>query len=164
VGHLVTVPFGKQTVQGVVLELVAEPSVPETKPILNLVDPLPALTAAQIALAQWLARETLSPLAACIGLMLPVGLAQQADTQYSVSSLQLQITGETGQVQKRLLELLSARGPLRGRQIDRHFKNVDWRKTAHYLVRTGMLTSQSILPPISVRIRSRCCVTPPLAL
>ena len=57
-GHLVTVPFGKQTVQGVVLELASTPSVAETKPVLDLLDPLPVLTAAQIALAHWLAAET----------------------------------------------------------------------------------------------------------
>ncbi len=165
-GHLVTVPFGKQTVQGVVFRLVVEPSVPETKTVIDLLDPLPVLTAAQIALARWLAGETLSPLAACIGLMLPVGLAQQADTQYAVSSKQSQVTSETGHVQKRILELLAGRGSLRGRQIDRHFKNVDWRKTAQYLVRTGVLTSQSILPPPSVRpkfVRTAQLSVPPEA-
>ncbi|MBE3119030.1 MAG: primosomal protein N', partial [Candidatus Atribacteria bacterium] len=88
-GHLVTVPFGKQTVQGVVFCLISEPSVPETKTVIDLLDPQPVLTAAQMALAQWLAGETLSPLAACIGLMLPAGLSQQADTQYAVRSKQL---------------------------------------------------------------------------
>ena len=43
-GQLVTVPFGKQTVQGVVLGLINQPSVAETKPILDLLDPLPVLT------------------------------------------------------------------------------------------------------------------------
>jgi primosomal protein N' (replication factor Y) len=156
-GHLVTVPFGKQTVQGVVLELIRQASVAETKPIIDLLDPLPALTAAQIALAQWLAGETLSPLAACIDLMLPAGLGQQADVLYQTvdrgprtvkNGLPSAVHGQTA---AHLLKLLEIRGPLRGRQIDRHFKNVDWRKTAQYLVRTGALTSQSILPPPSVR-------------
>ncbi len=165
-GHLVTVPFGKQTVQGVVIRLLVEPSVPETKTVIDLLDPLPALTAAQIALAHWLAGETLSPLAACIGLMLPAGLSQQADLQYAVNSRHLPVTSETGKVEKRLLELLETRGSLRGRQIDRHFKNVDWRRTAQSLVRTGVLTSQSILPPPSVRpkfIRTAQLSVPPEA-
>jgi primosomal protein N' (replication factor Y) len=153
-GHLVTVPFGKQTVQGVVFCLIAEPSVPETKTILDLLDPQPVLTAAQIALAQWLAEETLSPLAACIGLMLPVGLAQQADVLYTLTEDRGQPTMDDGQrstVHRRLIDLLNQRGPLRGRQIDRHFAKVDWRKTAQYLVRSGVLTSQSVLPMPTVR-------------
>ena len=39
-GHLVTVPFGRQTVQGVVLGLEVQPDVSKTKPILELLDPV----------------------------------------------------------------------------------------------------------------------------
>ncbi len=171
-GHLVTVPFGKQTVQGVVLDLVPVPAIAETKPVLSLLDPLPALTAAQIALARWMAGYYLSPLAAMIDLMLPTGLAQQADSQYTVvsdpsralSTVEGSVVSEAGQVSKRLLDLLHERGPLRGRQIDRHFKNVDWRKSAQYLVRRGVLTSQSVLPPPTVRpkfVRTAQLAVPP---
>ncbi|MCX6035896.1 MAG: primosomal protein N' [Chloroflexi bacterium] len=151
-GHLVTVPFGKQTVQGVVLELVSQPSVAETKPVLDLLDPLPALTAAQITLARWMSGYYLAPLATMIDLMLPSGLGQQADVFYSISGRQSAINNQQfTATQSRLLNMLQEKGSLRGRQIDRHFKNVDWRKTAQYLVRTGALTSQFILPPPSVR-------------
>ncbi len=85
VGNLVTVPFGKQTVQGVVFRLIAEPSLPQVKTVIDLLDPLPILTPAQVDLAQWLSAETLSPLAACIGLMIPVGLSQQADVLYRLA-------------------------------------------------------------------------------
>ncbi|MFH1905976.1 MAG: primosomal protein N', partial [Chloroflexota bacterium] len=193
-GHLVSVPFGKQTVQGVVFRLVSEPSVPETKNIIALLDPQPVLTGTQIALAQWLAEATLSPLAACIGLMLPGGLAKQADTLFEirdsripsrccaenrdskiVSSSESRISTVRstyaqhliGSVESRLLDLLQKRGPLRGRQIDRHFSRVDWRKTAQYLLRSGVLQSQSILPPISVRPKfvrtAQLAVTPETA-
>ena len=125
-GCLVTVPFGKQTVQGVVLELVSQPSVAETKAVIDLLDPAPVLTVAQIALARWLAEETLSPLAACIGLMLPVGLAQQADVRYTFSVQRSTIDDQQlTATQSRLINLLQDKGSLRGRQIDRHFKNVD---------------------------------------
>jgi len=151
-GHLVTVPFGKQTVQGVVLEFVAEPSVADTKPVLALLDSLPVLTTAQIALAHWLAKETLSPLAACIGLMLPSGLGQQADVLYQVTDKKsLTADSQPSMIHRRLVDLLREKGSLRGRQIDRHFKNVDWRKTAQFLTRSGVVTSRSILPPPSVR-------------
>ncbi|MBU2610121.1 MAG: primosomal protein N', partial [Chloroflexi bacterium] len=70
-------------------------------------------------------------------------------------------------VESRLLDLLQKRGALRGRQIDRHFSQVDWRKTAQYLVRSGVLQSQSILPPISVRPKfvrtAQLAVTPETA-
>lgn len=167
-GHLVTVPFGKQTVQGVVFELLAEPSVAETKSVIDLLDPLPVLTAAQIALAHWLANETLSPLPACIGLMLPSGLGQQADVIYQTTDERPLMTDDKSSIiHRRLVDLLHEKGSLRGRQIDRHFKNVDWRRSAQVLVRTGVLTSRSILPPPSVRPKyirtSQLCVPPEVA-
>jgi primosomal protein N' (replication factor Y) (superfamily II helicase) len=157
-GCLVTVPFGKQVVQGVVLELVSQPAVAETKSVIELLDPLPVLTTPQVSLAKWLARETLSPMAACVGIMLPAGLNQQADTIFEI-----RVPGSIGPdpgvntrsnlsgIGLRLTKLLTQRGPLRGRQIDRHFKNVDWRRTAQILVKNGLLTRRSILPPPTVR-------------
>src|SRR5215208_7264536 len=74
VGHLVVAPFGKQTVQGVVFRFIDQPSVPDVKEIIELVDPAPVLTQAQIALAEAMAESTLSPLASIVSLFLPVGL------------------------------------------------------------------------------------------
>lgn len=150
IGHLVIVPFGKQTVQGAILRFVDQPSVANIKEILEIVDPDPVLTPAQIALAEWMAKENLAPLAAMVGLMVPTGLSQQADIQYSATSDQLSVSSESGQIQNRLLKLLQERGPLRGRQIDTHFRNVDWRKSAEWLVRRGVLEKKSVLPPSRV--------------
>ncbi len=150
-GCLVTVPFGKQLVQGVVLELVSQPAVAETKQVIDLLDPSPVLTAAQLSLAKWLSGETLSSLAGCIGMMLPSGLSQQADVLYTFSGQQSRPGQKGSTTQSRLLDLLREKTSLRGRQIDRHFKNVDWRKSAQYLVKAGLLTGRSVLPPPSVR-------------
>jgi primosomal protein N' (replication factor Y) len=164
-GHLVSVPFGKQTAQGVVLELVSKPSVAEVKPVLDLLDPLPALTTSQIALARWMGDHFLAPLAAMIDLMLPTGLSQQVDTVFEIRNPGAQDGSVSGTIESRLLKLLTARGALRGRQIDRHFGRVDWRKTARFLVRSGILSSRSILPPPMVRpkfIRTAQLAVPPL--
>src|SRR5689334_12273250 len=82
VGHLLRVPFGAQTAQGVLLEFVEKPAVPETKAVLELVDPLPVLTAAQIEFARQLAAATLNPLAAVVDMMIPPGLSQHVDVLY----------------------------------------------------------------------------------
>ncbi len=150
VGHLVTVPFGHQVVQGVVLRFVDIPAVEETKSVIDLLDELPVLTSAQIALAATMAAQTLNPIAAVVGMMLPSGLSQQADTEFSIRELGVG-NKELSQTQKRILALLEKRGSLRGRQIDTHFKNVDWRKSAQALVRRGVLMSKSVLPAPRVR-------------
>ena len=165
VGHLVTVPFNKQTVQGVILRFVDRPSVKQVKEIIDLLDPEPVLTQAQISLTESLAELTLSPLAAMIELFLPSGLSQQADTLYEIresgignwetsESVKLKTISPKTQkikVEDRILDLLAKRGPLRGRQIDRHFSQIEWRRYAQYLVKKGVLSARSVLPPANVR-------------
>jgi len=163
VGHLVIAPFGKQTVQGVVFRFIDQPSVPEVKEILELVDSAPVMTQAQIALAEAMSADTLASLASMVSLFLPVGLSQEADTVYQTIDPRSQTTEDSppSVIQRRLLELLTERGPLRGRQIDTHFRKVDWRRTAGYLVRKGLLASRSVLPP--ARVRSKYVRTAQLA-
>ena len=150
VGHFLRVPFGAQTVQGVVLEILTHASVAQTKSVLDLLDPLPVLTPYQVELARQLAAATLNPLAAMIDLMLPPGISQQADVLYSLSNLPNPVHPSTD-IQKRLVALIQTRGPLRGRQIDRHFERVDWRKSVQVLLRQNVFVGQSILPPPAVR-------------
>jgi len=149
-GSLVVAPFGSRRVYAVVLESIETPSVSETKELISMVDPEPALTPAQIQFARALAQRTLSPLAAIIGMFLPPGLAQQADNQFSLLGSRL-AAEDLGDVQKRLVRLLQERGVLRGRQIDRSLPQVEWRKAAQSLVKRGLLASQSVLPPVRVR-------------
>ena len=163
VGKLVVVPFGKQKVQGVVLRFVDQPSVADTKEILELIDLYPVLTSTQIALAEWMAEKTLSPLAAIVNMMVPAGLSQQADVLFGIRESELgnRESGESddsqfpttdlSQTQSRILKLLAQRGPLRGRQIEAHFRNVDWRKSVEWLVKSGILEKKPVLMPPRVR-------------
>lgn len=164
-GCLVTAPFGNQTVQGIIVELTESSSVPNLKPILDLLDPAPLLTPPQLALAMRLADSTLNPLSAIVGMMIPTGLSQQADILYA-----LRITDyadPSSKIATRLIHLLSERGSLRGRQIDSHFAKVDWRKTANMLVKKGVLTSKNVLPQPRVRPKNirvaQLAVTPEAA-
>jgi primosomal protein N' (replication factor Y) (superfamily II helicase) len=179
-GHLVQVPFGKQRVHGVVLRQVDQPAVAQTRAVEELVDPLVALTRKQLALAEWMAENTLAPLSACINLMLPAGLNQMADTLYALagpsqagenpSNLEgdgierdrfkdpgrksVEEMPDLSPLQRRILEILSKRGPLRGRQIDRSLTRVKWQNAARSLVRRGLISAQPVLPPPSVQIKS----------
>jgi len=84
-GHLVVVPFGQQKVQGVIVQTIAEPSVAHTRPIIELVDPQPVLTSYQLSLAKYLAKSSLTSLAACVHLMLPPGLSRRAEKVYQLN-------------------------------------------------------------------------------
>lgn len=144
-GCLVAVPFGKQLVQGVVLRLVEDPQVMEPRLVTALLDPLPALTPAQIELAAELAEKYLAPHSAFIDLMLPPGLSQHADTLYSRNPGV--DTPAVSSIQTRILAEIEKRGPLRGRQLDAAIPRVDWHPSAAALVKAGVLISQPVLPP-----------------
>lgn len=148
VGHLVIVPFGKQRVQGIVVSFVEAPEVEEVKPILGRIDPLPVLTSPQIDLAYWLSHHYVAPLADCLTLMLPPGLAKRADSLYTLArpGATLDHPG-----QSRLVRLLEMRGPMRGRQLNHAFPRLNWRATADALVRQGVLKKQAVLDPPSVK-------------
>lgn len=155
-GHLVIIPFGNKTVQGVVFRFVDQPSVPNVKQIAELVDPIPVLTQPQIALAEAMSESTLAPLAAIVSLFLPTGVSQEADVLYQIIDHGRSTTdhAQSSIVQRRLLQLLEERGPLRGRQIDTHFRKVDWRNSAGALVRRGVISAKSVLPPPRVRSKT----------
>ncbi|MBM3143851.1 MAG: primosomal protein N' [Chloroflexi bacterium] len=167
IGHgcLVTVPFGRQTVQGVVLKSVLDSAVPETKAVISLLDPEPVVTPAQVELAQYISEHTLTPLASCLSLMLPPGLGQMADSLYQLTVAGKQWSVDSGQwtekrddeltdAQRRLLELLQERGPLRGRQIDHALPRKRWRDTAQALQRRGLVTSQAVLQAPTVKSKT----------
>ena len=151
VGHLVIVPFGAQKVQGVIFRFIDQPSVQDVKEIVELVDEEQVLTQPELALAKEMAKSTLQPLSTLMGLFLPVGLSQQVDSLYELRFAEYLPQKTT--TESRLIKLLHERGPLRGRQIDAHFSKVDWRKTTNFLVRKGVLSSKSILPPPRVRTK-----------
>jgi primosomal protein N' (replication factor Y) (superfamily II helicase) len=149
-GCLVIVPFGRQTVQGVVLRKLDFPPEMETKPVLELVDPSPVITPWQFKLAAWLVDETLAPLASALDLMIPSGLAQHADTHYHLMDNE-DSSSDLPQTQRRLVDLLQTRGDLRGRQIDSAMPHTDWQAAARPLIRNGVISKSSILPPPRVR-------------
>ena len=163
-GCLVIVPFGKQRVQGVVLRLIDSPSVPETRPVEALLDPQPVVTAAQMELAQQLAVDTLTPLSACLDLMLPPGVSQQADLEYSLVEPLRIADDELKQTAKRIIHLLQERGALRGRQIEAALPRQGWKEAIQSLIKRGVVISRPVLPEIGVRPKVvrmvRLAVTP----
>lgn len=160
-GALVLVPFGRQTVQGVVVGLGDSAPIAETKAVLEVVDRAAVLTPHQIALARRMAQDTLAPLAACIALMLPPGVEQPAEVLYIAKGTPP--PEGLSALQKRVLGFLVRRGPLRGRQLERAFPHVDWRSAARALVRRNLVETQPLPPtprigPKRIRRAQLACV------
>jgi primosomal protein N' (replication factor Y) len=77
VGQAVYVPFGRRTLQGIVLELPEVPSYPETRDILAPLTEGPIISPAEVALGRWISDEYLAPLFQSLALMLPPGFEQK---------------------------------------------------------------------------------------
>ena len=146
-GSLVVVPFGRQTVQGVVLALLEQPEVAETKPITELLAPDTLLIRQQLDLAQWLAEHFYAPLGACIQLMIPTGLSRRADISLTLLSDLPPDLSAFSQTQQHQLKLLKSRGALRGAQIDRAIPKADWRKGLESLRSQALIKTSNVLPP-----------------
>ncbi len=149
VGSLVEVPFGRQVVQGIVIELLDEAAVSETKPVTAVIESEPVVTPAQIQLASELARVNFSTLSSFLDLMVPPGLSQHADVRLHL--LTGQLPHNLTPLAARITSLLAKRGDLRGSQLDSALPNIEWRASLPGLVKQGVLTSQPFLPPPNVR-------------
>jgi primosomal protein N' (replication factor Y) (superfamily II helicase) len=165
-GHFVLVPFGKQTVQGIVLGPVDQPSVPETRPVEALLDPQPVLTPHQIKTAILLAKNSLTTLAAVVDLFLPPGLSQRAETLYTRQPFPQNgdDPGDLTTTQVRILKLLERRGPLRTAQLERALPHQNWKAAAQGLARLSLVTTEIVLPSPSVRpklVRTARLACPP---
>jgi primosomal protein N' (replication factor Y) len=149
-GCLVEVPFNNRAIQGVVTRFVDIPDVPETKPVTGLVDPIPVVTPQQLQLAVWMAEETMTPLCLCIEMMLPPGLASQADTLFESTSNDESFRG-LDQAEIRVMQQLVNRGGLRLHQLERALPHISLQGTLRKLQQSGRIASRSVLMPPRVR-------------
>ncbi len=72
-GQLVWVPFGSQTLQGIVVELSSASPEFATRDILQAVDPAPILDSQRIDLGKWMSQHYRCPLFTALSPMLPPG-------------------------------------------------------------------------------------------
>ncbi|MEE4194256.1 MAG: primosomal protein N' [Anaerolineae bacterium] len=152
-GSLVVVPFGQQTVQGIIWKEKSVPAVEETKGIQAVLESHPVVTAAQRQLAQWLQEEQRSQLPYCLSAMLPPGMSQLADTLYTLNTVP-ERSRLRNQTLQQLVKLLHEKGPLRKRQIERRLSRKNWEPAMQRLIQSGFVSSQPILPDPKVRAKT----------
>ncbi len=150
VGHLVEVEFGRRLAQGIIVAFSPAAPVEETKPIIALIDPEPVVQPWQIALAQWMSQQYLSPLNNCLRLMLPPGLTRWADMTVDINP-HWDGNGRLTPLQERLINLLRKKGHLRGSQIQRALPKTEWKTAVIQLANRQILRKATILDPPRIR-------------
>lgn len=158
-GHLVQVAFGTARQHGIIVGLRETTEVRQTKPLLELLDPLPVVSSAQIALARWLSEAYLAPLNDCLWLMLPPGLNGQRDIL--VTLLQPEATS-TDPLESQIINLLKRRGAMRGQRLSTALPGKAWRGALDTMTRAKIVRKESILTP--PRMKPKIVQTAALAI
>ena len=152
-GRRVRVPFGRQRLVGVILELADTSELPaeRLKPILEVLDPTPILDPAALGLLRWAADYYHHPIGEVIAAALPKGLRLGAgysttEERWSVSAegYAAHEQGEPRRAprQRELLEFLVIHPAASAAQLTGQFPN--WRDAARHLVGRGWIGSMEV--------------------
>ncbi len=147
-GSLVRVEFGVAMQSGVIVARHDETEIPETKPILELLDPQPVMLAEHIDLAHWLSRAYLAPIGVCIWLMLPPGFTGKSDRRYRLNSPDTPV--DEG-LRGGLVHHLREKGPACLSQLQRAFRKQPVERELRQMEADGLVGWESVLLPPSAR-------------
>jgi len=165
-GSLVRVEFGVAMQPAVVLSLRGESDIPQTKPIIELLDPAPALSQPYLDLATWLSETCLAPIGACVWLMLPPGFTGKSDRLYRYlrdeldadQPQQMILPGADPKVERplprRLLDYLRDKGAKLAPQLKRAFPKQPVETALAHLESVGMVAAESVLAPPATRAKT----------
>lgn len=155
-GVRVRVPFGRQRLVGVLMEIADRSDVPAAKlrPALEILDSQPAIDATILDLASWAAAYYHHPIGEVLAAALPVHLREGAPLlapreHWRLSELgrtdALATLGKRGPRQRALIELLRERGPTSAATLAAFDDN--WRGHIRALLVKGWAERVDIAPP-----------------
>jgi primosomal protein N' (replication factor Y) len=148
VGSLVDVSFKTGRQPAVVLRLSDDSPMAEAKPLRGLMHPQPVLSPQDVALAQRLSDEYVTPIGLCVWLWLPPNLAQYCEARYQL------LDGSHPPAdahEAALIQALAQRSPLREKHLHAAIGHDRWRAAAARLEAQGVISIQSVLTPPAAR-------------
>jgi primosomal protein N' (replication factor Y) len=164
-GQAVLVPFGDRLLQGVVLELAAQPAVEETKDIAGVIEPRPILSPHHIQLARWISGYYLSLLFDAVALMLPPGFERRALTFISANTIpdDFDLSALTPE-QEQVLKLLEGEEKVSLRRIEKALGKKKAQAAIAQLIKQGLAARSYELEKIRAKPKTepflRLTVTP----
>jgi primosomal protein N' (replication factor Y) len=154
-GVRVRVPFGRQRLIGVVLEIAGSSELPadRLKPILEVLDAQPILDTAALGLLRWAAEYYHHPIGEVFAAAMPKALRLGASTSTTVERWSLTAAGHDAHQQgepkrapkqRKLIEFLAANDSVTADALTEHLPH--WRDAAKQLVARGWIGSMDIEP------------------
>jgi primosomal protein N' (replication factor Y) len=161
-GSLVSVPYGDHGALGVVWEMDASDEARGDgddsadallREVSGVALPEPALSAAQRALAGWIADYYWAPLGAAARLFLPPGLVSGARSVLRLASDTTDTSAELPEAAALTLALLRDAGSIERERLEEAFGVARAREVLRTLTQRGLASLSSELPPIHLRPR-----------
>ncbi len=154
VGQAVWVPFGQKLLQGVVIELTAQPAVEETKEITGIIPSVPVLSRDRLELARWLSEHYLSSLYDAVALLLPPGFEQKTRTFVTATaSPDDAVPASLSQEQRHTLELVTKEGKISLAKLEKALGKKKAQTVVTQLVRRGLLLRSYEIEPARAKPR-----------
>lgn len=157
-GQFVWVPLRRQRVQGVVLDVYEQ--TPRLngplRDIADLADPAATIPPAGLQLARWVAQTYQAPLYEALALLLPPGVAQEADVTWRATPAGLVVElGSLPERERAVLYYLRLRGETSERDLRRELRGSDGelRETYAMLSERGLLVRGTVQGAPRVRPR-----------
>jgi primosomal protein N' (replication factor Y) len=171
-GTRVLVPFGRQRLVGVIMELADSSELPEErlKPILEVLDPYPILDSAALNLLRWAAEYYHHPIGEVISAALPKALRLGASASTTEVRWSVTVDGRTAHErgdpkrapkQRKLLEFLVTNDGATADALTEHLPH--WRDAARQLIARGWIGSMDVAPETSDQPGNVRNEGPPLA-
>jgi primosomal protein N' (replication factor Y) len=147
VGHLVRVGFGTAMQPAIVVAIDNHTVIAGTKPIQEILDPLPVVSDVQIAIAHWMSEAYLAPIGLALWLWLPPSIVGKSTRMAHL--LDPHAVGDTP-VQTKLLDFLRDHNPYKTATLEREIGN-RFRKALSQLQERGVVKVISELSVPRVR-------------
>lgn len=162
-GHLVKVPFGPRSIQGIVMSLSDSSQVAETRDIYDVAFSEPVIDEARLGLAAWLSQYYICSLFEAMSPMLPQGGRVRGNTLISLTdqSTDVAIAESLTPFQSRVLSYLKKRSRVSQEQLVRAMGD-GVRASVAALERRGILsrTAGPLEPGIKAKVRQVVALSP----
>ena len=155
VGQAVYVPFGARTLQGIVVEVTAEPRYQDARDIEAVIDERPLATPERMSLASWLSDYYRAPLFDCVSLMLPPGFKRRPQTFLRLAFWAGDTPNDLNDAERVVLDALREREQSETEELKRSLKGVRGvARAIGSLIRRGLVarTYQLARPAVQPRV------------
>lgn len=157
-GKRVVVPFGKKMATGLIVSLPLKSSVTSLKPLVDILDPAPVVTAELLALCRWVAEYYQAPLGEVLKAALPHAFSGSSKTLVHLlvqpADDRLRSTAEKRSRRADLLRLLAEHGSATTQDLARRLRVKAIGAVVNGLVAEGLVRTEEVLPKSHGRTRN----------